>query len=148
MEIVKITPSVIKEVFRHGIGSSVEQLNTAISVSDMLKRRTVLGFFSEANITDIYSWIGEVKHEQDLKLDFIYTMYNSMVEMGITEEKMLNIYNSYNNFIEKNNLNTVIKDMYKSVEYDTIVFTLYFIRLYLEYFDNSIIAINNIKKGQ
>lgn len=147
-----LNPDIVKDIFKFGITSSVNTIDIGASISDYLKRRTIIGFFSKESITDVYNFL-YTDRTQDLKLDFIYCIYTALLSYGITIDDIKSSYRNYLEFIDSNNLKDNIKDMYignsKDEELDIIVFTLYFIRLYLGYFDSTLITINNInnKKG-
>lgn len=143
---------IVRNIFNIGISSSIGNLEIGMNVCDYLKKHTILGFFSKPSIESIYNYIYDTK-EQDLKLDFIFTMYNSLVENDVIPTHMELLVNEYYNFLSYNNLEKSVKDLYqfstRDKNIDRIIFTLYFIRLYLEQFESVLLVIynKNNKKG-
>lgn len=129
-------------------------------VSDILKKRSILGFFSGTNTIDLYSNIYRTRDIQDSVLDFLFTIYNSIIEHGIDVDRLFNSYNTQVEWLVGSGLTDTIKEQYIGKELvdttlegkeDSVIVTLYFIRLYLGYFDNVIVNIHNLhhlQKGQ
>ena len=138
---------IVRNVFNVGISSGIGNLEVAIKVCDYLKKHTLVGFFSKRSSYAIYNFIYQLP-DQDEKIDFIYSMYNSLYEYGFID-KMEELVAHYQYFLQDNNLDESLKDMYgQKEEYDTIdriMFTLYFIRLYLEVFESVVIV--NVNKN-
>lgn len=141
-----VKPDIVKEVFKHAL-SSVEEINIAAHFSDYLKKHSVIGFFTEVSKRSLYDYIYEGEL-QDEKLDFIFAIYNSIVNFEIDQES---IRKTYYSFIQDNNLHSAVKDMYLlrnegDLTEDKIMLSLYFIRLYINYFDSMLIVVNNTNK--
>ena len=141
--------NLVRNIFNVGISSSIGNIEIAIQFCDYLKKHTLVGFLSKRSAYAVYEFIYRTK-EQDEKIDFIYSMYNSLYEHNIID-KIDAIVDNYTTFIEDNGLEESIKDMYGQKEkhdtIDRIMFTLYFIRLYLEVFE-SVVIVNVNKRNK
>ena len=140
----------VNEIFQLALSSTITPVPLLIDISDScLKRHTVVGFFTPESKEELYRYIYMTKTDQELKLDLIYAVYNALIAQGITKEEILDLENEYSAFITGSGISPNLKQMYvgtvNGVD-DILICVLFFMRIYLEHYDNNVFVISNKQK--